>query len=878
MNSDVRSNSASIVRLLSAACFCVFFVCGCASSGYAQNTIYTVVGGGSVSGTATGANADLPQPGAVAKDASGNVYIADPSANDVFKLDTLGNLTVYAGTGYPTEHATSSDGQLATLAGLNGPAGVAVDKNGNVYIADTLNYLIRKVTASTGIISTVAGNAKLCQNPTAVPACGDGGQAKAAALNYQVGVATDAAGNIYIADTGDNRLRVVNLGTTTITVAGVSIAPGKIQTVAGDGNACSTPQVGSCGDGAAATSAQLNNPQGVAVDASGNIYIADSGDRRIRIVSTTGIINAYAGSGNPCFPSLGCGNNGPATSANFSNPWQIALDPSGNLFVTDAPTNSVWEVTASTQNAAVVAGFGLPGFFGDGGLATAASLSITRGVAVDGSGNVYIADTGNQRIRQFTVGGNINTFVGGGSGNDGSVATSAILGASRGVALDSAGNLYIADTYNNRIREVTPSNPPSSYGNVATLAGTGIAGFSGDGGLATAAQLNFPTAVAVDSANNVYVTDAGNFVIRKYTAGTGVIAVVAGTPQTSCHALPCGDGGPAKSATFAMPTSIALDSAGNIYVADAQVHSIRVINVGSSTITVAGVSIPAGNIQTVAGISGTPCGNPLSGQCGDNGPANLAQLNSPFGVAVDASGNIYIADTGDNRIREVLASSGNIVPYAFKGTTSFGPVKAPALNSALSSPHFLALDPRGNLYVSGSDTYYIIDRIDAAAKTVVAVAGVVTNPKFFGFAGDGGLALASSINNSGIAIDGAGHLYVADEGNNRVREILLTAAASLSVNSLTFPAQPIHTTSASQSFILTNGGSDDLYITAKTLSGPFRLKSNSCGKNIVPPQYTCTFNITFAPSVVGPASGSITISDNAFGSPSQVVTLSGTGQ
>jgi sugar lactone lactonase YvrE len=626
----------------------------------------------------------------------------------------------------------------------------------------------------------------------------------------------------------------------------------------------------------------------VAVDGAGNIYISDSGDRRIRIVSTSGVINAYAGSGNPCFPRQGCGNNGPATSANLSNPWQIALDSSGNLFIADAPTNSIWEMNASTQTMIIMAGFGLPGFAGDGGPATAASLNGTRGVAVDAAGNVVIADVGNQRIRQFTVSGttsgNISTLAGGGSGYDGSVATSAILGGTRGLALDSAGNLYIADTYNNRIREVTPSSPPATDGTITTIAGTGIAGFAGDGGLALSAELNFPVALAVDSANNLYVTDSGNFVIRKYTPGTGNIAVVAGTPQRQCNVFQCGDGGPAigsqtvQGATFARPASIALDSAGNIYIADAGTHSIRVVNTGASTITIAGVSIPPGDIQTVAGTNGTACTSPLAG-CGDNGPASAAQLNSPFGVAVDGFGNIFIADTGDNRIRKVDAG-GTITAYAFNGKTNFA-VGGPALMEAYNTPHYLALDPRGNLYVSESDVYYVVDRISAANSqhTTIAVAAVATNPKFYGWSGDGGLSTLAAINNAGIAVDGSGHLYIADDGNNRVREVLMTPAATPSVASLTFPAQTVGTTSATQSFKLTNGGLDDLFISSHLVSGPFVLKSNTCSKNnVVPPSGACTFYIAFKPTAVGPVSGSITINDNAFGSPSQTVTLNGTGQ
>jgi sugar lactone lactonase YvrE len=879
MSSEVRS--ASFLRRVSAAFLSALLVCACGIVAHAQNTIYSVAGGGLFNGTATGPNADLAAPSAVATDSAGNLYIADPSAHDVFKIDPSGNLTVFAGIGYPTEHALFSNGQPATKSGLNYPSGVAVAKSGIIYIADTVNYLVRQVSTS-GLIKATAGNTKLCHDPTT--ACGDGGAATGAQLNYPIGVTTDGAGNVYVADTGDNKIRVVNTGTTTITVAGVLIAAGTIRTVAGTGAACATSAAGSCGDTGAAIGAQLNNPQGIAVDTLGNIYISDSGDRRIRIVSTSGVINAYAGSGQPCFPAAGCGNNGPATSANLTNPWQIALDAAGNLFIADAPTNSVWEMNASTQTMSVVAGFGLPAFAGDDGPAVNASLNTTRGVAVNATENVFIADSGNQRIRQFTVGGNISTYAGGGNGNDGSVATSAILGGGRGVALDSAGNLYIADTYNNRIRVVTPSNPPTSYGNITTVAGTGIAGFAGDGGPAASAELNFPTAIAVDSSNNVYFTDSGNFVIRKYTSGTGNLAVVAGTAQRGCNAFSCGDGGPAvgqpgiPGATFAKPESIALDSAGNIYVADAGTHSIRVVNVGSAPITIAGINIPPGNIQTVAGTNGTACTNPLSGQCGDGGPATGALLNSPFGVAVDSSGNIFIADTGDNRVREVVASTGNIVAYAYKGTTGFGPSSGPALNASYNTPHFLAIDPRGNLYVSGSDFDYVVERINVVNHNVIPVAAVATNPKFFGWTGDGGLATLASIDNAGVVVDGSGHLFIADDANNRVREVLMTPAATPTVASLTFPPQTVGTTSATQSFLLKNGGSDDLFISGNSVTGPFRLRSTSCANNIIAAGAQCSFNITFRPTAVGPVSGSITINDNAFGSPSQTVTLNGTGQ
>jgi hypothetical protein len=253
-------------------------------------------------------------------------------------------------------------------------------------------------------------------------------------------------------------------------------------------------------------------------------------------------------------------------------------------------------------------------------------------------------------------------------------------------------------------------------------------------------------------------------------------------------------------------------------------------------------------------------------------------LNSPFGVAVDIHGNIFIADTGDNRIREVIAASGNIVAYAYKGTPTFGPSTGPALSASYNTPHYVAVDPRDNLYVSGSDFDYVVERIDAGNHSVIPVAGVAGDPKFYGWLGDGGLATLARVNNAGIAVDGGGHLYIADDSNNRVREVLLTSSATPSVSSLTFAAQNVNTTSPAQAFTLTNGGMDDLLISSNSVVGPFKLKSTNCPSNSVAPGTKCTFNITFTPTAVGPVSGSITINDNALGSPSQTVTLNGTGQ
>ncbi len=347
----------------------------------------------------------------------------------------------------------SGDGGLATQAQLYWPWGIAVDGHGNIYFADSGNYRIRKLTASTGDISTVAGGT--------YGYYGDGGPATSAELRDPYGVAVDASGNIYIADTSNNRIRKVTVST------------GIISTVAGNGTA------GYSGDGHAATSAELSGPQGVAVDASGNIYIADSDSFVVRkVTAATGIISTVAGNGTQGYS----GNGGLATSAELGGPASVAVDASGNIYVADNSVynydNTIRKITASTGIISLVAGTGTSGYSGDGGPATAAQLNGPTDVLVDTSGNVYIADYSNSVIRKVTAStGDISTVAGNGVegyfGDSGS-ATSAELLDPAGMALDPSGNLYIADTFNNRIRVVGTSStslptPPSNAFTFANL-------------------------------------------------------------------------------------------------------------------------------------------------------------------------------------------------------------------------------------------------------------------------------------------------------------------------------------------------------------------------------------------------------------------------
>ena len=336
------------------------------------------------------------------------------------------------------------------------------------------------------IISTIAGNGTGWYS-------GDGGQATAATLNQPFGVAVAAAGNMYIADYNNSVIRKVS-------TAGI------ISTIAGNGTA------GYSGDGSAATAAQLNNPTGLALDAIGNVYIADWGNSVIRKVNTAGIISTYAGNGTAAYT----GDGGQATAAALADPTGVAVDAAGNVYIADYSNNRIRKVSTAGI-ISTIAGNGTGAYTGDGGQATAATLNSPYGVAVDAVGNMYIADWGNSVIRKVSAASIINTIAGTGTAaysGDGGQATAATLNNPQGVAFDASGNVYIADRNNSRIRKV------STAGIIGTYAGNGTFGYTGDGGQATAAALAVPNGVAVDAAGNMYIADMGNNRIRKVCVST----------------------------------------------------------------------------------------------------------------------------------------------------------------------------------------------------------------------------------------------------------------------------------------------------------------------------------------------------------------------
>lgn len=335
----------------------------------------------------------------------------------------------------PTTQGEEGDGGPATSAYMSFPWGVAVDGAGNLFIADTFNSRIRRVDALTGIITTYAGNGDYGSS-------GDGGAATSATLSYPFGVAVDGSGNVLIADTDNHRIRRVDARS------------GIISTVAGTG------EVGSGGDGGVATDAQMNTPHGLAVDGEGNLFIADYDDHRVRRVDAlSGIITTVAGTGVLDFSADGV----VATSAALYSPWAVAVDSAGNLFIADSTANRIMRVDAVTTIISTYAGTGAHGYAGDGAAADRAELDTPNGIAVDGEGNLFIAEYDGHRVRRVdATSGLISTYAGTGAvwegfsdeGGDGGIATNARLGNPTAVAIDRDGNLFIADAGNNRIRRV----------------------------------------------------------------------------------------------------------------------------------------------------------------------------------------------------------------------------------------------------------------------------------------------------------------------------------------------------------------------------------------------------------------------------------------
>jgi hypothetical protein len=721
----------------------------------------TVAGNGTIGYSGDGApgtSAQLNGPFGVAVDSEGDLLIADSENQRVrlvagsscstgcpFGLASMTKGYIYTVAGSGTA-GYSGDGGPATRAKLFGPEGVAVDGEGDLLIADAHGDRVRLVAGSScstgcpfglasmteGDIYTVAGNGSFGYS-------GDGGPATSAWLDYPDGLAVDRDGDLLIADTGNRVVRLVagSSCSTGCPFGLASMTEGDIYTVAGNGS------FGYSGDGGPATRAKLGYLDGVAVDSAGDLLIADTDDNRVRLVAgsscstgcpfglasmTDGDIYTIAGDGYSTYS----GDGGPGTSAQLDGPYAVAVDSEGDLLIADTGNDRVRLVAASSCSTGcpfglatmtrgdvyTIAGNGSYGYSGDGGPASSAGLADPEGVAVDSTGDLLIADMGDNRVRLVAASscsagcpyglasmtkGDIYTVAGTGtpgySGDTGSAA-SARLDEPGDVAVDRAGDLLIADTFNSRVRLVAASSCSASCpyglaamtkGNIYTVAGNGTYGYSGDGGSATSAELDYPRGLAADGNGDLLIADTYNDRVRLVAASScstgcpfglasmtkGDIYTVGGTGTAGYS----GDGRPATSAWLDLPNGVAVDAAGDLLIADTGNGRVRLVAASScSTGCSYGLaSMTNGDIYTVAGTG-------AAGYSGDGGPATSAELDYPHGVAVDAGGDLLIADTESGRVREVTGGPVSLsvsLAGPGSGTVSGGGLSCPGTCSTV---------------------------------------------------------------------------------------------------------------------------------------------------------------------------------------------------
>ncbi len=707
-------------------------------------------------------------------------------------------------------------GKVSTLTGVgspsgivfNTPYGVVTDLSGNIYVAEANAHRIRKITFD-GNVSTFAGSG--------VQGSANGNGINAT-FNQPQGLAIDAAGNIYVADRGNNKIR--------------KITPwGDVSNLAGSGSVGSVNGTGA--------SASFWQPIGVATDALGNVFVTDAGNHKIRKITPAGVVTNFAGFGNQGSA------NGIGTNATFNSPNGIAIDSAGNFFISDLGNHRIRKITPAGE----VTTFAGQNQGNIDGLGIIAQFSYPTGICVDATGNVYVSEYGNKKIRRISPTGGVTTLAGGTQGNIDGIGAAARFNEPYGLTTDAIGNLYVADYANNRIRKIgiptqtytwSPSistvnttldntkvfptevttytvtattsigctasgmikvkiNLPASITTlnatpniicagdtvklkltapqggpiVSTFAGSGTIG--GANGTGSTAGFYNPSSLATDKAGNMYVADVNNHRIRKITQA-GVVSTFAGS-GTAGSKDSTGIG-----ASFNLPIAVATDTAGNVFVSDRGNRKIRKIT-------------PAGVVSTYAG----------SGALGNsNGSsATTATFNSPFGIAIDTFGNVYMADDGNHNIRKIIGNTVYHLTGSINGIS--GSIDGISSNASFSFPSGIAIDANGIIYVA--------DRGNNKIRKVVSNGVTTYAGSGTGFA-DGPASTAQFSSPWGVTTDAEGNVYVADGNNQRIRKITTTGVVSTIAGSSTQGSADSIGTMATfnNPYALTIDESDNIYV------------------------------------------------------------------
>ncbi len=680
----------------------------------------------------------IKRPVALAVDSAGSVFFAEEMAGRVRKVTPDGHVVTVAGLGYNSY--ANSTGQ-ALQAGISSPQGIAVDGKHNLYIAD-YNMLVR-VVAPDGLVKILAGNGQYGY-------AGDGGPATSAQFRVPSGIAVANDGTVYVSDSFNHCIRKIT-------------PDGKIATVAGNGSS------GFAGDNGPANKAQLNEPRGLAFDLQGALLIADAGNHRVRRLSPDGNIATIAGTGTPG----SAGDGALATSAMLYRPCDLSVDAAGNIYVAEQYNYRIRRIAPDGKIATVVGG--AYGDSGDGGPPAAALLSGVRAVAALPNGDLYIADSDNYRVR-FVQGGRIATFAGLGTRaalGDGGTALSATFFGPGGLTVDAAGNVYVADTENHRVRKIVTD------GKVSTFVGTGQAGIGIDGKPAASTPIYRPIGLAFDKSGALYLTTS--CIIRKVGLD-GVLTAFAGS---SCGYD--GDGGPAAKARFSSLGGLAFDPQGNLYVADQGNQRVRKI-------------APDGTVTLVAGTG-------EYGSSGDGGPAKAAQFRNPRDVAVDASGNLYIADTYNYRIRRI-DTQGNI-STAVGSSYGYSGDRGPAAGAQIGLPQAVKIDAGGNIWIADAG-FHVVRRIASADGSITTVAGTGSQ----GFSGEQAPGWTALLNGPSAVAPAGNDVLIADTGNDRIRRLTPAGASTVPA-----PGSPSWTITKTHSGAFSQGQNGATYTIAVVNTG-----------------------------------------------------------